>query len=738
MNNLFNQGKKVIEDKFKKIIRRKIMLVLAGIAGTLTIVFFFAIIANMSLAGFISALNNIEAFVGKVGGVFEKLSYFITNINDTTIKAKETAFKEYLNDRYLIYYNEANIEIDAPLIASAVYYPLNIAYDEDTYICLNGANGDMWTPEQVEKACKKSGFESKGDLYDYWVDKKKHLGEVIRHGVVQVITTYKCDKVTTKNDAGKEEIYYVQGDQEGEPEREKPFGKEGVLGFLAGANSPDFPLAGDFPQDEVCESPKSIKKYTYEWDEKGFDEYLKNTYIPESPEFKISKNLSDEKKETRLTQIVNDIHNEADVYYDWFERPEITAQLYGNIPYDIIEQLKVPIGRGLGSDGKNDYRITSCFQSYRELTGRAHQGIDLNTRGSDKNIYAATDGVVVKIVNAFSSEFNCYKTCKTGQSEGNSVKLRHEINGTVFYTKYFHLSSVNANLKVGDIVTSSTTIGVIGNTGNSTAEHLHFQYEDVNNNPLNPGNLFTNAYLIKSDAGCSSLSVGCASRNASAAISPSYGKWNGTLYPISVIVNGNSPIPLEQYILGVTLNEMPSDFYYEALRAQMVAARTYTFGSNRYTKFALENNQIVINMGVASQATQTFDLNKICSLSDTTQNKMIQALENTRGQILLANLTNQMFSSEYSACAANNGKITLGDGYVYKLPENIETVKAYCTMDDCNQGNGNVCGHGRGMSQYGADYLAEHNSYNYTSILTYYYNAKLGNLNIINLDRYAK
>lgn len=171
----------------------------------------------------------------------------------------------------------------------------------------------------------------------------------------------------------------------------------------------------------------------------------------------------------------------------------------------------------------------------------------------------------------------------------------------------------------------------------------------------------------------------------------------------------------------------------------MVAARTYTLGAQRYNRFTLENRQIVIDMGVASEATQTFNLNRICDLGAEAQNNMIQALNSTRGQVLLAFATNKMFSSEYSSCAENDGSQTLGDGYVWKLPEKVETVKAYCTRQVCNTGNGNTCGHGRGMSQVGSNVLARDYQYDYKVILSYYYNANIGNLaDIYDLNVYEK
>jgi hypothetical protein len=409
--------------------------------------------------------------------------------------------------------------------------------------------------------------------------------------------------------------------------------------------------------------------------------------------------------------------------------------MYGSIPYNILQYLVVPVDSTLGADGTANYRISSCFAPFRRLSNgveRAHTGIDVVPTSNDRTIKAAAGGLVAVANN--TNNYNCYSTqCEGLDGRGNYVTIRHEIEGTVFFTHYYHLSSVNVSS--GDRVEAGDIIGTMGNTGHSSGDHLHFQYNDSNNSPVNPGNLFTNPSSISPNAGCSMLAFECASKNAPVATSPIMGKWNGNSYPISVTVNGNPPIPLEQYVLGVTLNEMSASENIEALKAQIVAARTYTFGGKRFSSFKLNNNQIVINMGRADQNTQTFNLNSICSLDALSQQKILLALEAVRGQVLTYN--DQMFSSEYSSCSLHSGGVT--SGYVYKVPNtNNEKVEAYCQMSGCGEkSNTGICGHGRGMSQRGAYKLAN-DGYSYTSILSHYYYGGLINIGDIELSIYSR
>lgn len=65
------------------------------------------------------------------------------------------------------------------------------------------------------------------------------------------------------------------------------------------------------------------------------------------------------------------------------------------------------------------------------------------------------------------------------QGYGNLVIVD---NGT-YKTYYAHLSSIPVS--VGDSVTAGTTIGLSGNTGNSTGPHLHYEIRQ-NNVPIDP------------------------------------------------------------------------------------------------------------------------------------------------------------------------------------------------------------------------------------------------------------
>jgi len=74
------------------------------------------------------------------------------------------------------------------------------------------------------------------------------------------------------------------------------------------------------------------------------------------------------------------------------------------------------------------------------------------------------------------SNTNCTSNC----SDANYVLIDH---GGGFYGKYFHFCQDCVDVSVGDnIVSSQTQIGRAGNTGWSTASHLHFELVDWEEN----------------------------------------------------------------------------------------------------------------------------------------------------------------------------------------------------------------------------------------------------------------
>lgn len=103
------------------------------------------------------------------------------------------------------------------------------------------------------------------------------------------------------------------------------------------------------------------------------------------------------------------------------------------------------------------HRVTSGF---RTPNRKSHHGTDFAQSGYHE-IKAVAAGEVVKSY--------------TSSSYGECIIIRHKINGQTWESLYAHMRGGSRKVKVGDTVKQGQVIGVMGNTGDSTGQHLHFE-----------------------------------------------------------------------------------------------------------------------------------------------------------------------------------------------------------------------------------------------------------------------
>lgn len=124
----------------------------------------------------------------------------------------------------------------------------------------------------------------------------------------------------------------------------------------------------------------------------------------------------------------------------------------------------------LGSPFSASFMITQTYNPPE------HYGIDM-VGLSDTTIYSTVNGVVVDSRWQDDSD----------HSAGYGQLVRIKDNATGLYFIFGHLSQ--RSVSVGENVVKGQKIGVQGNTGNSTGEHLHYQVsEDWNTGTKNPAN----------------------------------------------------------------------------------------------------------------------------------------------------------------------------------------------------------------------------------------------------------
>ncbi|WP_393964680.1 murein hydrolase activator EnvC family protein [Exiguobacterium sp. S22-S28] len=87
-----------------------------------------------------------------------------------------------------------------------------------------------------------------------------------------------------------------------------------------------------------------------------------------------------------------------------------------------------------------------------------HNGVDFSGPAGSP-IRAAASGTVI--------------TAGSGGPYGNHVMISHFMDGQVYTTVYGHMNSLS--VRAGQTVSQGQSIGTLGNTGNSTGPHLHFE-----------------------------------------------------------------------------------------------------------------------------------------------------------------------------------------------------------------------------------------------------------------------
>ncbi|HFC9302001.1 TPA: phage tail spike protein [Enterococcus hirae] len=162
---------------------------------------------------------------------------------------------------------------------------------------------------------------------------------------------------------------------------------------------------------------------------------------------------------------INDAKSAAYAFEMNFERPASAhpeRQNYAQSWYNKLHGLTSPEpGGNFICPIQKPVRVTSeCGWRTSPINNEKefHNGIDLVNDNPNTPIFAALDGEVVQ---AGANYYDWY---------GNYVVIKHN-NGK--WTGYAHLSRIDVS--VGQKVQKGAQIGLMGTTGPSTGEHLHFQ-----------------------------------------------------------------------------------------------------------------------------------------------------------------------------------------------------------------------------------------------------------------------
>lgn len=210
--------------------------------------------------------------------------------------------------------------------------------------------------------------------------------------------------------------------------------------------------------------------------------------LEESKEVQEDKKSEVTDKQNEVKYLLEDLDKDSDAYKAAIKRKEaeraaLEAQIEEAIKANGSEQGEEP-EEEYNNDGKmlwpvpGSTRLTATYPSYSD--GSPHWGIDIvrtdvTTKGSP--FRAAQGGKVILAKNDGNWNYGF----------GNYCIIDH---GNGIHTLYAH--SQRLTVSVGDVVQKGETIGYIGDTGNTTGPHLHFEVRvkksngDVSRvNPLN-------------------------------------------------------------------------------------------------------------------------------------------------------------------------------------------------------------------------------------------------------------
>lgn len=110
------------------------------------------------------------------------------------------------------------------------------------------------------------------------------------------------------------------------------------------------------------------------------------------------------------------------------------------------------------------FKITCEYKKKGNWACGWHTGIDLISLENNDNIYATCDGIVVRIE-------------ADDKNYGNFIVVEDHVTGK--YHWFCHLSRIM--VKRGESVNRISRIGIMGNTGNSSGKHLHYEIRNTSN-----------------------------------------------------------------------------------------------------------------------------------------------------------------------------------------------------------------------------------------------------------------
>lgn len=122
-----------------------------------------------------------------------------------------------------------------------------------------------------------------------------------------------------------------------------------------------------------------------------------------------------------------------------------------------------------GSSGSAPTDAGGTFM--RPTQGAIKSGFGNRSGGIHYGIDIASAGTVVVVAAATGTVSRSYRSTTYGEC----IMIKHTINGNTYETVYAHMRDGSRRFSVGEKVERGTIIGIMGNTGDSDGQHLHFE-----------------------------------------------------------------------------------------------------------------------------------------------------------------------------------------------------------------------------------------------------------------------
>ncbi len=245
--------------------------------------------------------------------------------------------------------------------------------------------------------------------------------------------------------------------------------------LLGAENFADFLALSELTRDVSARDKQLISDIVKTIDEIQAEIKKNEERIAEQNEIKKeldAKQSELEKQAAEIQGIIKDISSDQGKLQSDLNKIEAAKDDYME---SIIQQSGASSGKYDGSAFiwplPGHYILTSGFGP---RWGRKHSGIDISGYGvANAKIVAAASGKVYDTANYCQHNYPSF--CGCGGGWGRYVILDNGVgsDGKTYHTVYAHMSRTAVSL--GQNVVKGQVLGYVGNTGNSTGAHLHFE-----------------------------------------------------------------------------------------------------------------------------------------------------------------------------------------------------------------------------------------------------------------------